>query len=59
MKNKFFQIILVLICFFGFIPVATFADGVYIPEKAYAKLPDMPFQRAVLTYRNGIETIIF
>ena len=40
MKNKFFQIIFVLICFFVFIPVATFAVGIYIPEKAYAKIPE-------------------
>ncbi len=56
--NKIFQLILVLICCFVCTPETALADGIYIPEIAYAKLPDMPFQRAVLTYRDGIETLI-
>jgi len=56
--NKIFQLILVLICCFVCIPKTALADGIYIPEIAYAKLPDMPFQRAVLTYHDGIETLI-
>lgn len=34
------------------------ADGCYIPEKAIAKLPAIPAQRAVLSFRDGKETLI-
>jgi len=34
-----------------------FADGVYLPE-ARKKIPNIPVQRALLKYRNGIETLI-
>jgi len=34
------------------------ADGVYIPEQAYPAMPAIPAQRAMITYRNGEETLI-
>ena len=35
-----------------------FANGCYIPEKVYRKLPDIPAQRALVRYENGAETLI-
>jgi general secretion pathway protein G len=34
------------------------ADGVYMPDRAFRKLPAIPSQRAILSYRDGIETLI-
>ncbi len=34
-----------------------YADGKYFPEKAYKKPPDLPSQRAILVYRNGVEKL--
>jgi hypothetical protein len=34
------------------------ADGCFIPDVAYAKLPAIPAQRALLTYKDGIETLV-
>lgn len=34
------------------------ADGVYIPDRAFRKLPGIPTQRAILSYKDGIETLI-
>jgi hypothetical protein len=34
------------------------ADGCYIPEKAIQKLPEIPAQRALLSFRDGRETLI-
>ncbi len=34
------------------------ADGVYIPERAYKKPPAIPSQRAILKYRDGVETLV-
>jgi hypothetical protein len=56
--NKYFQLILVFSVCFVCISNTVSADGIYIPEKAYAKLPDMPFQRAALIYRDNTETLI-
>lgn len=50
--------VLVLICCLVSLQKTAFADGCYIPEKAYAKLPDIPLQRVILSYRDGIETLI-
>lgn len=36
----------------------SFADGVYFPPQAFAKLPEIPCQRAVLTLRNGMERMV-
>ncbi len=33
-------------------------DGVYIPQRAVRKVPDIPAQRAVLSWRNGQETLL-
>jgi len=35
-----------------------YADGVYIPERAFRKLPEIPTQRAIISYKNGVETLI-
>ncbi|MBI5632551.1 MAG: DUF2330 domain-containing protein [Nitrospirae bacterium] len=34
------------------------ADGVYIPDRAFRKLPEIPAQRAILSYKGGVETLI-
>lgn len=34
------------------------SDGIYIPEKAYKKLPTIPTQHAIIVYRDGKETLI-
>jgi len=33
------------------------ADGCYIPEKAYQKLPEIPTQRAIVRYKDGVEKL--
>jgi len=35
-----------------------FGDGGYVPERAYAALPTIPLQRALITYRDGVETLV-
>jgi hypothetical protein len=42
------------------VSLAAFAagDGVYLPEVAYPAMPKIPVQRALLTYRDGIETLV-
>jgi hypothetical protein len=37
---------------------AAFADGVYIPDRAVRKIPEIPAQRAVLSWRDGQETLL-
>ncbi|MFZ1933728.1 MAG: DUF2330 domain-containing protein [Thermoguttaceae bacterium] len=37
---------------------AAFGDGVYIPERAVRKIPEIPAQRAVLSWRDGQETLL-
>ena len=36
---------------------SAWADGIYKQEKAYKKMPEMPGQRALLIYRNGVERL--
>ena len=53
--------ILVTVLFFLFFFAscrASFADGSYIPDRPNARLPDIPTQRALLKYRDGVETLI-
>ena len=58
MKLKSILVTVLLFLFF-FSPCRTsFADGGYIPGRSYAKLPDIPIQRALLKYRDGVETLI-
>ena len=33
-------------------------DGCYIPERAVRKIPDIPAQRAVLSWKDGKETLL-
>ena len=35
-----------------------FGDGVYIPERAVRKIPEIPAQRAVLAWKDGQETLV-
>ncbi len=37
---------------------AAFGDGCYIPERAVKKIPDIVAQRAVLSWKDGVETLI-
>ena len=48
--------VLLFISFFASCP-SSFADGYYVPE-LYVKLPNIPVQRALLKYRDGVETLI-
>jgi len=34
------------------------ADGAYWPARAFPKMPEIPAQRAIVAYRDGIETLI-
>ena len=34
------------------------ADGIYMPPKAFKKMPEIPAQRAVLTWRDGMERMV-
>ena len=33
---------------------AAFGDGCYIPERAFRKFPEIPAQRAVLAWKDGL-----
>lgn len=37
---------------------AALADGCYIPERAVKKVPEIPAQRAILSWRDGTETLV-
>ena len=39
------------------LPAAAAADGFYIPE-VRRKLPDIPLQQAVLSWKGGVETLV-
>jgi hypothetical protein len=48
---------------FGVLAVLLFAsaalgDGCYIPELAVRKIPEIPAQRAVLSWKDGMETLV-
>ncbi|TAN41342.1 MAG: DUF2330 domain-containing protein [Nitrospirae bacterium] len=53
-------LILIISLMLQLLPVAetVWADGFYIPDRAYRKLPEIPTQRAILSYKDGIETLI-
>jgi hypothetical protein len=55
-KIKSIQLILVFLWVL-FVCRFSFADGCYIPE-ARKKLPEIPVQRALVKYQEGIETLI-
>ena len=40
------------------VPASVFADGMYVPERAYSALPTIPVQRALIVYRDGMETLV-
>ncbi len=46
-----------MLAFATLVPVTVLADGMVIPQRAYA-LPDIPDQRALIHYDNGIETLV-
>ena len=37
---------------------ASLADGCYIPARAVRKIPAIPAQRALVTWKNGVETLV-
>lgn len=47
-----------LAAFCVFTAFTAFADGVYMPEKAVRKIPDIPAQRALLKWKDGEETLM-
>jgi hypothetical protein len=46
-----------LLCVVGW-AAAAWGDGCYFPERAVKKVPDIPSQRALLTWRDGVETLV-
>ncbi|MBI5632890.1 MAG: DUF2330 domain-containing protein [Nitrospirae bacterium] len=36
----------------------SYADGVYLPDRAIRKLPEIPSQRAIISHKDGVETLI-
>ena len=51
------------ICVFGNVLAllmvsSVLANGVYFPQEAYPAMPTIPIQRAIIVYRDGIETLI-
>lgn len=46
------------ICILLLIASVALANGVYIPDRAIEKLPSIPVQRALITHREGIETLM-
>ena len=51
-KPAFLSVIVLLLA------SALHADGKYWPERAIAAEPSIPLQRALITYRDGSETLI-
>ena len=37
---------------------AVFGDGCYIPERAIRRIPEIPAQRAVVAWKDGVETLV-
>lgn len=35
-----------------------YADGVYFPDRAFRKLPEISSQRAIISHKEGVETLI-
>ncbi|MDQ7825845.1 MAG: DUF2330 domain-containing protein [Candidatus Eremiobacteraeota bacterium] len=48
---------IMVLCFLASSP-SVLADGCYYPEKAYASLPAIPSQRAMVIYQKGIERLV-
>lgn len=44
--------------FLSLVPADAAADGVYMPPVAYPAMPKIPVQRAMIVYRDGVETLI-
>lgn len=44
--------------FFLLSTAMAFADGCYIPPKAVRKMPEIPAQRAVVCWKDGVETLV-
>ena len=47
----------VIVCVVAFSGRDVCADGKHFPEKAYKQSPAIPSQRAILTYKDGIEKL--
>ena len=39
-------------------PLLAIADGVHTPLVGYPKLPEIPRQCALITYKDGVETLV-
>ena len=48
---------IVIVCVVTFCGQDVCADGKHFPEKAYKQPPAIPSQRAILTYKDGIEKL--
>ena len=49
---------LLLVCLLSVTTSYTFADGKYFPAKAYRTSPTIHSQRAILKYKDGVETLV-
>ncbi len=57
-QTGLYKLVLFSYFFISSISQAVFADGKYFPEKAYKVSPGIPSQRAIIVYKDGIETLI-
>jgi len=57
LKRSAARIVFACLLFHGCV-IAAFADGVYLPDRAVRKLPGIPTQRALLSWRDGTETLL-
>jgi hypothetical protein len=54
-KVWFFRV--AVICSFALLPQNLYGDGKYFPGRAYKVPPDIPSQRAIIIYKDGIEEL--
>lgn len=56
LRRRDVGVMLILVVLLG--AHGAWADGGYIPQPAYPALPSIPVQRAMVTWRNGQETLV-
>ena len=39
-------------------PGASWGNGVYVPQQGYPVMPTIPVQRAIIVYRDGVQTLV-
>jgi len=56
--HRFFGRLLILLVSVVLCAAPALADGVMMPTEAVKAIPDIPLQRAVLVYKDGLETLV-